>query len=100
MRSAVNADQPLQLLPLTGRLPSCSLRQGGAVSIMDMNPASAIFASLASNLFIFTALKSTEPWLDEYMSTPMNEVFQEAGFEKPTLTANTPRHRTLVAHKL
>ncbi len=71
------------------------LRPQGYLTIMDMNPQSEIYAKMPP--YILTLLKSTEPYLDEYFSLDMSQAIKEAGFQPPTLTANSPRHRTLVA---
>lgn len=71
------------------------LRPGGHLAIMDMNPQSEIYAKMPP--YILTLLKSTEPYLDEYFSLDMEQAFLKAGFEKPTMTSNSPRHRTIVA---
>ncbi len=71
------------------------LRPGGHLAIMDMNPQSEAYAKMPP--YILTLLKSTEPYLDQYFSLDIEESFVEAGFEKPTITQNTPRHRTIIA---
>ncbi|MBW4652114.1 MAG: class I SAM-dependent methyltransferase [Kaiparowitsia implicata GSE-PSE-MK54-09C] len=71
------------------------LRPGGYLAIMDMNPASTIYASMPP--YILTLLKSTEPYLDQYFALDIEQAICEAGFERPTLVENTPRHRTIVA---
>ncbi|MGB3493705.1 MAG: class I SAM-dependent methyltransferase [Elainellaceae cyanobacterium] len=71
------------------------VRPGGYVAIMDMNPGSEVFAKMPP--FVFTLLKSTEPYLDEYLSLDLAATMQQAGFERPFVTENSPRHRTLIA---
>jgi len=71
------------------------LRPGGHVAIMDMNPQSEVHAKMPP--YILTLLKSTEPFLDEYFSLDIESALSRAGFSRPTLTCNSPRHRTLVA---
>lgn len=71
------------------------LRPGGYLAIMDMNPGSEVFATMPP--FVLTLLKSTEPYLDEYFALDFEWALGEAGFEPPTVTCNSPRHRTLVA---
>ena len=70
------------------------LRPGGYLSIMDMNPRSEIYAKMPP--YILTLLKSTEPYLDEYFTLDIEQALVEAGFELPTITPNSPRHRTIV----
>lgn len=72
------------------------LRPGGHLAIMDMNPQSEIYAKMPP--YILTLLKSTEPYLDEYFSLDLAQAIYDAGFSYPTMTANTPRHRTVIAH--
>lgn len=71
------------------------LRPGGYLSIMDMNPRCDTFVKMPS--FVFTLLKSTEPYLDEYLNLDLEQAMYDAGFQRPTITVNSPRHRTLVA---
>jgi ubiquinone/menaquinone biosynthesis C-methylase UbiE len=71
------------------------LRPGGHLAIMDMNPQSEIYAKMPP--YILTLLKSTEPYLDQYFGLDMGQAIVEAGFEPPTITCNSPRHRTIVA---
>jgi len=71
------------------------LKPGGHLGIMDMDPQSEAFRKMPP--FVFTLLKSTEPYLDEYMGLDLAEAFVEAGFERPTVAAATPRHRAVVA---
>jgi ubiquinone/menaquinone biosynthesis C-methylase UbiE len=71
------------------------LKPGGHLAIMDMNPRSEIYSQMAP--YILTLLKSTEPYLDEYFTLDIAEALIEAGFQAPIITANTPRHRTVIA---
>ncbi|MCA1994138.1 MAG: class I SAM-dependent methyltransferase [Coleofasciculus sp. S288] len=71
------------------------LRPGGYLTIMDMNPKSEIYAKMPP--YILTLLKSTEPYLDEYFALDIEQAIVEAGFHPPTITRNSPRHRTIVA---
>jgi len=71
------------------------LRPGGYLTIMDMNPKSEIYAKMPP--YILTLLKSTEPYLDEYFSLDIEQAIIDAGFHPPTITRNSPRHRTIVA---
>jgi ubiquinone/menaquinone biosynthesis C-methylase UbiE len=72
------------------------LRPGGHLAIMDMNPKSEVHKKMPP--YILTLLKSTEPYLDEYFSLDIEQALIEAGFNAPTITANSPRHRTVIAH--
>ena len=71
------------------------LRPGGHFAIMDMNPRSDMFAKLPP--YVMTLLKSTEPYLDEYFSLDLEGTIAAAGFTQPTVTFNSPRHRSIVA---
>jgi ubiquinone/menaquinone biosynthesis C-methylase UbiE len=71
------------------------LKPGGRIAIMDMNPKSEIYAQMAP--YILTLLKSTEPYLDGYFTLDIERELIDAGFQAPTITANTPRHRTVIA---
>ena len=71
------------------------LRPGGHLAIMDMNPKSEIYAKMPP--YILTLLKSTEPYLDQYFALDIEQAIYDAGFERPTITSNSPRHRTVVA---
>lgn len=71
------------------------LRPGGHLAIMDMNPGSEIYAKMPP--YILTLLKSTEPYLDQYFGLDLSQAIYEAGFDRPTITCNSPRHRTVVA---
>ena len=71
------------------------LKPGGQIAIMDMNPESDIYAQMAP--YILTLLKSTEPYLDRYFTLDISQALIYAGFQVPTITANTPRHRTVIA---
>ncbi|XHX78756.1 MAG: class I SAM-dependent methyltransferase [Stenomitos frigidus ULC029] len=73
------------------------LRPGGHLAIMDMNPKSEIFAKMPP--YVKTLLKSTEPYLDEYFSLELEETIAAAGFTQPTVTFNSPRHRSIVAQR-
>jgi ubiquinone/menaquinone biosynthesis C-methylase UbiE len=71
------------------------LRPGGHLTIMDMNPKSEIYKKMPT--YVFTLLKSTEPYLDEYFTLDIEQALIEAGFKTPSITSNSPRHRTVIA---
>ncbi len=71
------------------------LSPGGHLAIMDMNPQSEIFTKMPP--YILTLLKSTEPYLDQYFALDIEKTLIESGFKIPTITINSPRHRTIVA---
>ncbi|MCY7385232.1 MAG: class I SAM-dependent methyltransferase [Microcoleus sp. CAN_BIN18] len=74
------------------------LRVGGHLAIMDMNPQSEIYAKMPA--YILTLLKSTEPYLDQYFGLDIEQALVDSGFAQPTITCNTPRHRTVVAEAI
>lgn len=67
----------------------------GYLALMDMNPRSEVYAQMPP--FILTLLKSTEPYLDQYMSLDLEGEIEAAGFSQPIVIQNTPRHRTVIA---
>lgn len=73
------------------------LKTGGYFTMMDMNPQSEVYKKMPR--YVFTLLKSTEPYLDEYFSFDIESVFEEVGFKKPSITTISRRHRTIVAQK-
>ena len=73
------------------------VRPGGYFAIMDMNPQSEAYGKMPP--YILTLLKSTEPYLDQYFALDMSKAFQSAGFNKPQIVFNSPRHRTIVGQK-
>lgn len=73
------------------------LRPGGHLAIMDNDPRSPVIQNLPPVLF--TLMKSTEPWLDDYYTFEVEAAMQNAGFESVVSVANDPRHRTLIGRK-
>ncbi|MEA5451855.1 class I SAM-dependent methyltransferase [Leptolyngbya sp. CCNP1308] len=73
------------------------LRPGGALAIVDNNPKSPVIQALPPVLF--TLMKSTEPWSDDYYTFDLEAALVEAGFEPSITVPSDPRHRTLVARK-
>lgn len=71
------------------------LRPQGHLAVMDMNPQSDVHRQLPP--YVLTLLKSTEPYLDDYFSFDIKQAFLETGFQQPSLTCNSPRHRTFIA---
>jgi ubiquinone/menaquinone biosynthesis C-methylase UbiE len=71
------------------------LRPGGYMAIMDMNPQSEVYQTMPT--YILTLLKSTEPYFDEYFAFDIEGAIIEAGFQTPSVTRNTIRHRTIIA---
>ncbi|MBD2337674.1 class I SAM-dependent methyltransferase [Calothrix sp. FACHB-156] len=73
------------------------LRPGGAIALVDNNPKSSVIQNLPPVLF--TLMKSTEPWSDDYYTLDIEATLQSVGFAQPNTIASDPRHRTIVAKK-
>jgi ubiquinone/menaquinone biosynthesis C-methylase UbiE len=73
------------------------LRPGGHLAIVDNNPQSPVIQNLPPVLF--TLMKSTEPWSDDYYTFPVETAMQSVGFELVVATASDPRHRTIIGRK-
>ena len=73
------------------------LRPGGWLAIVDNNPKSPVIQNLPPVLF--TLMKSTEPWTDEYYTFDLEAALQQMGFESIKTVASDPRHRTIVGCK-
>jgi ubiquinone/menaquinone biosynthesis C-methylase UbiE len=71
------------------------VKPNGYLAIMDMNPASEIFRQLPP--YVFTLLKSTEPYLDDYFTLDLEQAIINEGFDQLSVSFNSPRHRTLIA---
>lgn len=73
------------------------LRPGGYLALVDNNPKSPVIQNLPAALF--TLMKSTEPWSDDYYTFDVEGALQSVGFVSQTTVASDPRHRTIVACK-
>ncbi|KAL2938011.1 Demethylmenaquinone methyltransferase [Bienertia sinuspersici] len=87
------------------------LRPGGTIAITDNSPKSKILQLLfllysAQNgthvgqelsPVLFTLMKSTEPFLDEYYLLDLEAALREAGFDHVETVLTDPRHRTVTA---
>lgn len=73
------------------------LRSGGHLAIVDNNPQSPVIQNLPPVLF--TLMKSTEPWSDDYYTFNVEAAIQSVGFEYLTTVASDPRHRTILGRK-
>ncbi|KAI4333886.1 hypothetical protein L6164_018640 [Bauhinia variegata] len=71
------------------------LRPGGTLALTDNSPKSKILQELPPVLF--TLMKSTEPFLDEYYLTDMEATLREAGFANIRSILTDPRHMTMTA---
>lgn len=73
------------------------LRPGGYLALVDNNPQSPVIQNLPPVLF--TLMKSTEPWSDEYYTLDVEATMQAVGFEHMVTVASDPRHRTILGRK-
>ena len=73
------------------------LKPGGVMGIVDNNPASPVIQSLPPVLF--TLMKSTEPWSDDYYTFDVETAIKQAGFNYQTTIASDPRHRAIIGIK-
>ena len=73
------------------------LKPGGVIGIVDNNPKSPVIQNLPPALF--TLMKSTEPWSDDYYTFDVESAIQEVGFDYQTTTESDPRHRAIIASK-
>lgn len=75
------------------------LTSGGVLTFMDINPKSEFFIKFAANAFAFSAFKSTEPWIGDYVSMDLESTLKDVGFRDVYVLPNSPRHRTVIAYK-
>ncbi|WP_326521071.1 class I SAM-dependent methyltransferase [Leptothoe kymatousa] len=73
------------------------LRPGGCLAIVDNNPQSSVIQNLPPVLF--TLMKSTEPWSDDYYTFDLEAALTQSGFEHLVTVESDPRHRTLIGRK-
>ncbi|KAK4420917.1 Adaptin ear-binding coat-associated protein 2 [Sesamum alatum] len=71
------------------------LKPGGTFAITDNSPKSKILQELSPVLF--TLMKSTEPFLDEYYLTDLEGTLQQVGFVNVQSALTDPRHKTVTA---
>lgn len=71
------------------------LKPGGHLALMDMNPQARGFATMPPH--VLTLLKSTEPYLDQYLAFDLAREIEAAGLQTPIFRESTPRHRTVIA---
>ncbi|KAF8064673.1 hypothetical protein HT031_003475 [Scenedesmus sp. PABB004] len=69
------------------------LRPGGVVVFVDNNPRSRTIQNLPP--LLFTLMKSTEPWSDEYYSFDLEAALRVGGFASVETTEADHRHRTV-----
>jgi ubiquinone/menaquinone biosynthesis C-methylase UbiE len=73
------------------------VKPGGTVAITDNNPKSPVIQNLPAP--IFTLMKSTEPWSDQYYVFNIEAALSRAGFTNVHTTDTDPRHRGIFATK-
>lgn len=73
------------------------LRPGGYLAVVDNNPQSPVIQNLPPVLF--TLMKSTEPWSDDFYTFNVEAAMQTVGFEYIATVASDPRHRTILSRK-
>ena len=73
------------------------LKPGGVMGIVDNDPTSPVIQNLPPVLF--TLMKSTEPWSDDYYTFDVEAAIKEVGFDYQTTVASDPRHRAIIAIK-
>lgn len=73
------------------------LRPGGTLAIADNNPKSPVIQNLPP--VIFTLMKSTEPWSDDYYTFDIEAALAELGYDRVTTHETDPRHRAILAQK-
>lgn len=73
------------------------LRPGGAIAITDNNPKSKVIQNLPP--VIFTLMKSTEPWSDDYYTFDIEAALADIGYQDIQTHETDPRHRAILARK-
>lgn len=73
------------------------LRPGGTLAIFDNNPRSPVIQNLPPVLF--TLMKSTEPWSDDYYTFDIETALADLGYQHITPHETDPRHRAILAKK-
>jgi len=73
------------------------LRLGGMIALIDTDPQSPVVQSMPPVLF--TLMKSTEPWSDDYYTFDLQQGLEQAGFQSPVTAPSDPRNRAIVAVK-
>ena len=76
-----------------------TLRPGGVLAIMEMDPTTPAFRRVMSNPVPYTVFKATEPYLLDYCDLDMEAELRHAGFRTVFSVNNSPRHKTVVAQK-
>ena len=72
-------------------------KPGGIIALTDNNPRSPVIQNLPP--ILFTLMKSTEPWSDEYYVYNVEGSLEATGFVNVETLSTDPRHRTIIAMK-
>ncbi len=72
------------------------VRPGGMVLIADNNPRSKVIQNLPPVLF--TLMKSTEPWSDEYYAFDLEAEMRQVGLQGVVTEESDPRHRAVMGY--
>jgi ubiquinone/menaquinone biosynthesis C-methylase UbiE len=78
------------------------LKPGGALYIAEMDPTTPGYRKLRANPLVFSIVRSTEPYLDQYFdhtAPQLPTMLQRAGFPVVRVGAVTGRHMAVVALK-
>lgn len=87
----------IQTKPIYNVMKHPARQVGGYVAMVDNNPKSPVIQNLSPVLF--TLMKSTEPWSDDYYTLDVERLKQRVGFEHSVTVASDPRHRTIIGRK-
>jgi ubiquinone/menaquinone biosynthesis C-methylase UbiE len=78
------------------------LKPGGVLYIAEMDPTTPGYRKLRANPLVFSIVRSTEPYLDQYFdqtAPQLPALLQRAGFPVVRVGAATGRHMAVVALK-
>ena len=92
----VTHECPIAVLQNIVREARRLVKPGGIVLIADNNPRSKVIQNLPPVLF--TLMKSTEPWSDEYYSFDLEEAMRGEGLKGVVTVESDPRHRAVLGY--